>query len=185
MAHEKHADTLVATVGPGSAITEHIMRDTEAGLRDPDGSNQTIQSGRGLAEECNIGDTCKYINIHIQCAGRVASDPNAINAGWLEWGFVCHKGVDAQPTISNIGTFTLGNILTNYFREECIYTGAVPIGIAQPAVAEITLKIPQKKQVLRLGDEWALFYHVRTLSSTETGTTTFKVITSCNYINKH
>jgi len=185
-AHEKHADTLVSVIGPGTvAVTEHIMRDTEVGLRDPAGQNDTIQLGRGFAEECNIGDVCKYINIHIQAGPRAATSPNAQMGGWIEWGFVCHKGSDAQPTKANIGTLTLGNILTNYFREECIYTGAVPVGINQPATAEITLKIPKKKQMLRVGDEWTLFYIARTTSSTETESDTFKVFTSCNYINYH
>ncbi len=184
-AHEKHADTLISVIGPATTpISAHKMRDTESGLRDPAGANTNIQANRTFGEECNIGDSCKYINIHIQVGPRVGG-ASGVSMGWLEWGFVCHKGSDAAPATTNLGTLTLGNILTNYFREECIYTGAIPIGNAQPAVAEITLKIPPKKQVLRAGDEWVLFFHPRTISSTETGTADYKIVTSCNYINKH
>ncbi len=187
LAHEKHADTLISVIGPGTAvIPSHKMRDTESGLRDPDGAASNIQANRTFGEECNIGDSCKYINIHIQASPRTATQTNqSANMGWIEWGFVCHKGVDPAPTKTNIGTMTLGNILTNYFREECIFTGSLPVGSASPALSEITLKIPPKKQVLRAGDEWTLFFLPRTASSTETATDSFKVITSCNYINKH
>lgn len=186
MAHEKHADTLISVIGPGTAvIPSHKMRDTESGLRDPAGASSNIQANRTFGEECNIGDTCSYINIHIQAGPRVVTANNTIQTGWIEWGFVCHKGSDPAPLKTNLGTMTLGNVLTNFFREECIYTGAVPVGGSQPAAAEIVLKIPPKKRVLRAGDEWTLFFLPRTVDSVDTATNTFKVITSCNYINKH
>jgi len=186
-AHEKHSDTKIHTIGPGTVVTpEHIMRDTQVGARDPDGANDTIQLGRSYAEECNIGDACKYINIIIQAGPKLVSDPVlATSLGWIEWAFCCHKTTDASPTNTNVGISTLGDICTKYFREECVYTGAMPIGNLQCNVQTIMIKIPKKKVVLRAGDQWVLYIRARTVSSTETGTATFKVITSCNYINYH
>ncbi len=186
VAHEKHADTKIFVIGPGTTtVSEHILRDSQVGDRKPAGGNDTIQLGRSFGEECNIGDTCKYINIHIQAGPRVISTTNTQNSGWIEWGFVIHKGTDVPPTTANTGTLTLGNILTNYYREQCIFTGSIPVGGVQPVVAEIRLKIPPKQQVLRVGDEWTLYIIARTISSVATATDTFKVVTSCNYINKH
>ncbi len=186
VAQEKHAGTKIHTIGPATAaIPEHIMRDTETGPRSPAGTNSNIQVNRDFAEECNVGDTCKFINIHIQAGPRNVSATNAVNNGWIEWAFACHKSSDAAPLNTNLGVQTLGNIITNYLRSECLYTGAIPVGGAQPAVAEISLKIPKSKQVLRVGDEWVLYLAARTVSATETGTTDFRVITSYNFINKH
>ncbi len=182
--HEKHSDTLVHTIGPGTvAVARHTMRDTEVGDRDPDGGNDTIQLGRGYGEECNVGDTCKYINIHIQVGPR--KDNSLESVGWIEWGFCIHKNSDPLPTNTNLGTLTLGNVLTNYFREQCIMTGFIPVGRAQASGAEIKLKIPPKMQTMRTGDVWDLFMFGRTVSITETSTTSFRVMTSCNYINYH
>ncbi len=186
-AHEKHSDTKIHVIGPGTVATPfHIMRDTEVGARDPAGGNDTIQLGRGFGEECNIGDTCKYINIIVQAGPRNVNDPiNAQDFGWIEWGFCIIKNSDPAPLNTNIGTFTLGDILTKYFRNDCIYTGAIPIGALQCAVQTITLKIPKSKVTLRVGDEWTFFLRARTISSVETATNSFKVLTSCNYINYH
>jgi len=183
-AYEKHSDTKVFTIGPGTTpVSEFIIRDTQVGARDEAGSDDTIQLGRSYGEECNIGDICKYVSIHIQVGPRTINQN--INTGWLEWAFCIHKQSDLPPANTNLGTRTLGNICTTYLREECIYTGAIPIGATQPSVAEINLKIPKKKQMLRSGDHWVLYIHPRTISVTETGTTDFRVITSMNFKNYH
>ncbi len=183
-AHEKHSDSLFSVIGPGTAvIPTHVMRDTEVGDRDPAGGNDTIQLGRSYAEECNVGDTCKYMNIHIQAGPRLVDD--LASMGWLEWGFVCHKNSDPIVAKTNIGTATLMDILTKYFRNDCIYTGNLPLNSSGCVSQEITLKIPKTKWTLRSGDVWELIFAARTVSTTETGTNTFKVITSCNYINYH
>ncbi len=186
LAQEKHSGTKVHTIGPATTtIPEHIMRDTQVGARDPAGGNDTIQLGRSFEEECNIGDICKYINIHIQAGPRLVNASNVANNGWIEWAFACHKESDTAPANTNLGTQTLGNIITTYLRQDCIYTGAIPVGGSQPSMAEISLKIPKSKQALRVGDQWVLYIAARTVSATETGTTDFRVITSFNYINKH
>lgn len=183
-AHEKHSDTKLFTIGPATAlVSEHTMRDTEVGQRDPDGADTNIQANRTFGQECNIGDSCKFINIHIQAGPR--KDDSSTSAGWIEWAFACHKASDDLPTIVNTGVQTLGDCITKYLRNECIYTGAIAVGRAQPTVAEITLKIPKNKITLRAGDVWRLYLIARTVSATDTDTNTFRVITSCNYINYH
>jgi len=184
--HEKHSDTLVSTVGPGTTlIGKLIVRDTEQGDRDPAGSTDTIQLGRGNNEECNQGDTCKYVNIHCQCGPTAVAENNTTNNGWLEWAFVCKKASDLDPTNTNIGVQTLGDVCTKYFRNECIYTGNFPVGGQQPSSQEIQIKIPKTKMTLRTGDEWVFYFFTRTTSATETATNSFKVISSFNYINYH
>ncbi len=182
--YEKHSDTLISVIGPGTVvIPDMLVRDTEQGDRNPAGSTDTIQLGRGNNEECNQGDICKFINIHVMFAPRVID--SAQSTGWLEWAFCIMKGSDPEPTKANIGTNTLGDIMTKYLRNGCIYTGSIPCGSNQCATAEITLKIPKAKQRLVLGDVWRFFFLPRTISSTETSTSSFKVITSFNYKNYH
>ncbi len=183
MASEQHADTKVHTIGPGTIVTaNHILRDTEVGDRDPDGGDTTIQVGRGLGEECNVGDTCKYLNIFIQVGPRLEQ---FVANGWIEWAICMHKGTDTPPTNTNLGTLTLGTVCTNYFRNECILTGNIPVGLNQPNSATIKIKVPKFKQKLRVGDRYTLFLYARTISATETATNTFRVISSFMYKNYH
>jgi len=180
---EKHSDTLISVIGPGtSTATALLIRDTEQGPRSEAGNTDTIELGRGNNEECNQGDVCKYVNIHFQVGPRTADDANM---GWLEWAFCILKNVDPKPTTANKGTNTLGDICTKYLRNQCIYTGSIPIGKAQTNVQEISLKIPKKWERLTTGDEWKVFYWARTVSSTESSTDMFKVIASFNYKNYH
>ncbi len=187
MVSEQHSGTKIHTIGPGTVITaEHLVRDSQVGARDPTGANDTIQQGRGFEEECNIGDLCKFINLFIQVSPRLIQDPISIGkTGWLEWAFCCIKNDTAPPVNTNLGTQTLGNICTTYLRHDCVYTGAIPVGALQPAVANIHLKIPRAKIKLTVGDEWMLFLHFRTASATETGTADVRVITSFIYRNYH
>ncbi len=183
-AYEKHSDTLISVIGPATdPIPDILIRDSEVGDRDPAGGTDTIQLGRGTNEECNVGDICKFINITVQASPRIID--TIANTGWLEWAFCIMKGSDPEPARTNLGTQTLGDIMTKYMRNMCIFTGAIPIGASQPAVATISLKIPRSKQRLVQGDVWRFFFLPRTASSTETGTATFKVLTSFNYKNYH
>ncbi len=187
LASEQHAASKVHTIGPGTVITaEHIIRDTQVGPRDPTGGNDTIQLGRSFAEECNIGDKCKFVNLFIQVSPRLIQDPISIaKTGWLEWAFCCIKADTAPPTNVNLGTQTLQTVCTRYLRHDCILTGAIPVGALQPAVASIQIKVPRAKIKLTVGDEWILFLHFRTASATETGTAEVRVITSFIYRNYH
>ncbi len=183
-AYEKHSDTLISVIGPGTAvIPSMLVRDTEQGDRNPAGATDTIQLGRGNNEECNQGDICKYINITVAAGPRTTGADSSL--GWLEWAFCIMKGSDPEPTKANLGTNTLGDIMTKYLRNKCIFTGTIPMGLAQCSVAEIKLKIPNMSQRLVLGDEWRFFFIPRTVVSTDTATNTFKVVTSFNYKNYH
>ncbi len=183
MSSEQHADTKIHVIGPGTVlVANHIMRETEGGPRSTAGGDQTIQVGRGLGEECNVGDICKYINIFIQAGPRDNTD---VNVGWIEWAFVRKKELDADPVNTNLGTLTLGTVCTNYFRQECIYTGNIPIGTTNANSQNITIKIPKQYQKLTLGDEWVLYLFARNVSSTETATDSMKVVTSFIYRNYH
>ncbi len=181
-AYEKHSDTLIATIGPGTvAATALLVRDTEQGARDPEGGTDTIQLGRGNNEECNQGDICKFVNLTIQASPRIHND----DMGWIEWAFCLMKNVELPPSNVNSGIQTLGDICTKYLRNNCIYTGAVPVGKAQPVTQVIQLKIPKSRQRLVTGDEWFLFCRARTAEAVETATDTFRVILSFNYKNYH
>ncbi len=183
-AFEKHSGTKVHVIGPGTVIMpKHTMRDTEVGDRDPAGGNDTITLGRSYEEECNVGDSVKYITIHLECVPRVINDLIAI--GHIEWAFVIHKNSDLPPDNTNIGISTLGDICTKYFRNECIMTGNVPINASAGTSQEIPLKIPKGKVNIRTGDVWNLYLYARTASATETATNTFKVLSSFNYKNYH
>ena len=50
----KHAGTLLANIGSGSAPTEFIVIETEGGLRSE--TSQTIKSSSSTDEVCNVGD---------------------------------------------------------------------------------------------------------------------------------
>ncbi len=182
-AREKHSGTKIHVIGPGTVIIpNHLMRDTEQGARDPAGAIDTITLGRSNDSECNQGDAVRFINIQIQ-AGPKTETFNSF--GWIEWAFVLTKNSDPTPTNANIGTQTLGDICTKYFRNNCLYTGNIPIGLRHTNSASISLKIPKDRQQLKTGDEWQLYLYARNVSATETGTNTFKVVSSFNYINHH
>ncbi len=183
-AYEKHSDTLVSVIGPGTVVIPvHRMRDTEVGNRDPAGSDDNIQASRRYGETCNQGDVCKFINIHIQSAPRLVDDLQSM--GWIEWAFCIHKASDALVTKTNVGTNTLGDICTKYFRNECVFTGNMPCSSSGASAQDIVLKIPKMKQRLSAGDVWELIFLPRTASATTTGTNTFFVLTSFNYKNYH
>lgn len=180
---EKHSGTKVHLIGPGTVlVANHILRDTEVGARDPAGGNDTIQLGRSYEAECNVGDVCRYINVMLQCGPTVNANTSA---GWIEYAFVTKREADADPVNTNLGTQTLQNVCTTYFRNECFHTGAVPIGQAQCATANILLKIPKAKQVLRAGEQIVLYLYARTPNSVETATQTFKVYSTFIYSNHH
>ncbi len=170
-------------MGPASTpVDELIIRDSEVGARDPAGGNDTIQLGRGYEEECNIGDVCKYVNIFIQAGPRAIADAGT---GWCEWAFCTHKSSDPAPANTNLGLQTLGNVCTTYLRNECVMTGNFPIGKAQANSQNIKIKIPKSKQALKVGDEYVLYMHCRTVIATETSSTSFRVIASYIYRNYH
>ncbi len=100
----------------------------------------------------------------------------------MEWAFVLVRENETEVPATRLGIQTLGDICTNMYRGECIYTGAFPVGNAQPVVGEIKLKIPKSKINIKLGDEWRFITFFRANSSTSTSTTVQRVIKSYNYL---
>lgn len=181
--YEKHSDTKVHIIGPGTiGVPFEIIRDTEQGDRSEDGNTDTIQLGRGNNEECNQGDICKYVNIHLEIMPTSSSD---FTTAVIEWAFVKMKASDLRPTKSNLGTNTLGDVMTKYLRNQCIFTGAIPIGQFQASVQEISLKIPKMMWMLKTGDQWLIFFNVRSSVITDTATDSVQLVSSFNYKNYH
>ncbi len=180
---EQHSHTAIDLIGPATTpVTRITIRDTQVGARDPAGSNDTIQLGRSFAEECNLGDVCKYLNVFIAVAPRIATTQGI---GWLEYAVVTKRMNDTDITNANLGTNTLGDVCTKYFRNECFWTGFIPVGIDNPSGVNLHLKVPPKKQKLLSGEEIVLYLHFRTQHGTETGTANVRVVSSFIYRNYH
>ncbi len=181
---EKHSDTKIHVIGPGTVgVPFQIIRETQQGARSEAGAEDTIQLGRSNSEECQQGDTCKFVNIIIQAAPRDTA--TTIQAGWVEWAFCLMKESDLAPTKTNLGTNTLGDVMTKYLRNQCIMSGILPTGQFTAAVQNIALKIPRKWQTMTTGDIWKVFLNVRTADTTETSTDSLKVLSSYFYKNYH
>ncbi len=178
----KHSGTFLDNIGAGDAPQKFIVLKTSGGPRSDDGAPQTIQSAASTDEDCRTGDTCKLVNLHIECGPRNNIAEVEDRTGWLEWAFVLVRENETEVPITRLGVQTLGDVCTNMYRGECIYTGAIPIGNAQPAVAEITLKIPKSKKKIKLGDEWRFITSFRAVSSTSTANASIRIIKSYNYL---
>ncbi len=183
-AYEKHSDTKVHIIGPGTAaVPFEIIRDTEQGARSEAGNTDTIQLGRGNNEECNQGDIVKFVNLIIQIAPRGSAAAQKV--GWIEWAFCIMKESDLAPVKTNLGTNTLGDVMIKYLRNQCIMTGVIPVGQYSSSVQNISLKIPKAWQMLKTGDVWKVFLNARTSDATATGTDNWMVLTSFIYKNYH
>ncbi len=180
----KHSGTILANNGAGSTPAKLIVLKTGGGPRSTTGSPMTIQSFSSTDDDCKTGDIVKFINLHIQSGSRNTVEGAADRVGWLEWAFICVRENETEVPITNAGTQTLGDICTQMYRGECIYTGAIPVGDVQPVVGEISLKIPKTKQGIKLGDEWRFVTYFRAVGSISTSTIANRLIKSYNYIVK-
>ncbi len=178
----KHSGTLIANIGQGSNAISLVVLKTGGGPRSNDGQPQTIQSFSSTDEDCKTGDTCKYVNLNIQAAARPDTGTESNKTGWIEWAFVCVRENETAVPSTRLGVQTLGDICTNMYRGECIFTGQFPVGTAQPAIETIKLKIPKTKTSIKLGDEWRFVTFFRATSSTASGTTEVRIVKSFNYI---
>ncbi len=180
-AHTKHSDTIMDNVGAGSVPHSFVIMDTGGGPRSTTGTPQTIQSAASTAEECRTGDTIKYINLHLQAAPR-SGHPETEKMGWMEWAMVLVRENENTVPTTRIGIQTLGDICTQMYRGECIYSGVIPVGGAQPSVSEIQLKIPKNKTRIKLGDEWRFMSAFRATLTTAVATDAVRLVKSFNYI---
>ncbi len=177
----QHADTLLSNIGPASIPTTFEVLETEGGTRSVTGATQTIQDSASTGEVVRVGDIVKYINLFIEIAPREAVATPTNRAGWLEWALVMVKESETTVPITSTGTQTLGTICTNMFRNECIYTGAVPVGRDVPNFAAIKIKVPKFKQKIRLGDEWRFICYARSNNSADVATDAYRLVQSFMY----
>ncbi len=176
----KHSGTLQSNIGAGTAPEKLIVLKTSGGPRSTDGGPMTIQSTSSTDDDCKTGDKCRLVNLHIEAGARPDIGTEQDRTGWIEWSFICVRENETEVPITRLGVQTLGDVCTNMYRGECIYTGAIPVGSVQPVVAEISLKIPKLKVKMKLGDEWRFITSFRSVSSTSTATAVIRLIKSYN-----
>ncbi len=175
-----HADTNISNAGSGQTPASTNVLETSGGARTLTGSPQVITDERSTGELCNVGDIVKYVNLFIGAGPREAS-PVADRQGWLEWAFICVKESETAVPITDVGTMTLGTICRNMFRNECIYTGMMPIGRDQSNTMEMHIKIPKFKQKITLGDEWRFVTWFRSTLATSTENAAIRLVKSWMY----
>ncbi len=177
----QHAGTVVDNVGNGSAVQEQVILLTEAGPRNVTGANQDVTAERDTGNKCNVGDVCKYVNLFLQAAPRSNIANPEDRTGWIEWAFVCVKESETNVPVTTIGVQTLGVICTNMFRNECIYTGSMPLGETQPNSMSISLKIPKTKNTIRIGDEWRFITLFRAAGAASVAVDSVRLVKSFMY----
>ncbi len=177
----QHAGTLLLNSGFAQAPDSMDVLRTQGGARTLTGDSQTIQSFAITDEVVRTGDIVKYINLFLQVCARPNVSVNQNRVGWLEWAFVMVKESETAVPITQLGVQTLGNVCTNMFRNECIYTGAVPCFDPGSNYAEIKIKVPKFKQKIRLGDAWRFITFWRSSNAADTQTDTMRVVKSFMY----
>ncbi len=177
----KKADTNLTTIGAGTAPGTFNILETQGGARTTTGGTQTIKSSADTGEVCNVGDLVKYVTLFIEAGARPDQTTAQDRTGWLEWALVCVKESETTVPITDLGIQTLGAVCNHMFRQECIYTGAIPVGDAQPVYAEIALKIPPTKAKITLGDEWRFITSFRAVSATSVSTGAIRLVKSFQY----
>ncbi len=176
-----HTGTNVDNTGSSSTVESLEFLETSGGPRSSTGQIKTLTADRNNDNKCNIGDTVKYVNLFLECAGRVDIEADRDRIGWLEYAVVLKREADPEIGNTNIGTQTLGVIANRMYENECIWTGNFPIGIAQPNSISLQIKIPKAHQKIQTGAEWVLFFYFRSSSTTSTSTTAVRVISSFIY----
>ncbi len=177
----QHCDTNITTTGGGSNPAQFNILETSGGNRSLAGAEKTIKSSSTTGEIVNVGDIVKYVNLFIQSAPRSTATTPAESMGYVEWALVMVKESDQDFLITNVGTLTLGCIATNMYRNECIYTGNMPVGLNQPNSQSIVIKVPKFKQKIRLGDEWRFVHWFRSWDSTNDDLNNVKTVKSFMY----
>ncbi len=179
----KHASTLVDNTGAGVAtIFNHVIYETDVGVRGIAGGIQTIQDSATTERTVLVGDIIKYVNICLQACPRGAN-PTADNdnCAWLEWAVVYQKERDVAPTVANIGVATLGVICSHTYREDCLMTGCFPIGTKQAMATDIKIKIPKRCCNIKLGSILQCFCYVRTSVAVDMRTDSHRLIASSHF----
>lgn len=177
----RKSGTNLLNVGAGTAPQTFNVLETEVGARPTSGAEINIKDFASSGETVNVGDIVKYVNLFIQVCPRLEQGAPLNHVGWLEWAFVMVKESETTVPITNLGVQTLAVVCTNMFRNECIYTGAVPTGTTQGNYLAIQIKVPKFKQKIRMGDEWRLITSFRSSLSTDVTTDTIRLVRSFMY----
>ncbi len=172
----KHAGTLLANSGSGSVPTKQVIIESSAGARTE--AVQELQDNAFTDETCRAGDCIKFVNIHLQVASRFTGEENK---GWLEYAVCWKRESESDLTITQLGVLTLGNVATNRYRNDCLWTGFIPVFNDGAHGAELQLKMPKAKQFLKIGEELVLFTFFRSQLSTDTSTDRVRQVLSYNY----
>ncbi len=177
----KKSTTKIATIGNGSNPDGFTIL-FAATSRSATGDQTTVRDSQTTGNQGNIGDICKYVNICIEAGTRNEPESGSENDnGWLEWAVVYQQETAGFPAVTNLGTNTLGDICAKTFRGNCLLTGCIPVGAAQPITQDITIKIPPKFVKLQQSSIMQLFYYFRSVSSADLRTDSTKVILSAMY----
>ncbi len=177
----QHTDSIIANTGAATIPTVLNVLQTDVGARTTTGAGQTIQDAASTGRIVQTGSIVKYVNLFIQISPRPEIGTRQDRIGWLEWAFVMVKESETTLPITNLGVQTLGEVATNMFRNECIYTGFVPISQEIAGGATISIKVPKFKQKIRIGDEWRFIAAWRSSNSADSNTVNMRLILSCMY----
>ncbi len=174
----QHTDSLIANIGHATVPTVLDVLRTDVGARTLTGASQTIQDAASSGRIVRTGDIVKYVNLFIQITPRFEIGLPEEAQGWLEWAFLMVKESETQIPITNLGVQTLGEVATNMYRNECIYTGFVPATRQLSSGLTIAIKVPKFKQKIRIGDEWRLVVFWRSSKSTDVNTANVRIVLS-------
>ncbi len=175
----QHSDTNVGNTGAANVESFDFLE--TASSRTTTGATQTITQERTTGDRVNVGDIVKYVNLFIEIGPRDTIDAVSDRTGWCEYAIVMVKESETAVQTTNLGTKTLGDVCTHMFRNECIWTGAFPMGTAQPNSTSIIVKVPKFKQKIRLGDQWRFLLHFRSVNAASTSTASVRFIQSVMY----
>lgn len=172
----KHSDTGITIHGSGSAPSELVLMNTDVGARTTTGGTQNIQDTATTDNTVTVGSIIKYVNLILCTASRPVETTTDNSIGWLEYAIVCVKETETSMPITLVGTNTLMDLAQKMYRNECIWTGAMPVSNTVPNQNNLVIKIPKHKQKITVGDEWRLYFYYRDTLATEAGTITHKTV---------
>ncbi len=172
----KHSSTLLSNIGSGSVPSVHTIYFTEAGIRSTTGGNQVIQEQANTSGQINTGDIVKYVNICVQVAPRLLNVED--NNGWLEWALVRQQEVTGLMGLTNLGTQTLQDTANKQFRNNCMLTGCIPLGLNQGNSQDMKIKIPKMWEKIKIGGILILFLYFRSVDSTDVRTDSHRIVVS-------
>ncbi len=172
----KHADSFLNNVGSGSIPTAFTLVEVDAGSRTE--AHQSIKGSADTDNTCMVGDLIKYINIHIQASSRNGLDNDM---GWMEYAVVWQPENATKLTLAQMGVQTLGETATNFFRNDCLWTGFFPMSKTAAHGVELTIKCPKNHQFLKIGDSYILYCYFRSSNSADVSTSAIRLIQSCHF----